>query len=63
MGRENLPKGKYLVASSTGRDAADILIVMAIYDITKLYPNKEIILLTNDHFGVSMQEIFKERGI
>jgi hypothetical protein len=28
---ENLPRGKYLAAESTGKDAADILIILAMY--------------------------------
>lgn len=29
-GRENLASGRYLVAESTGKDAADILIILAL---------------------------------
>lgn len=54
--------GKYLIAESKGKDAADIMIVMAIYEISKLR-DVEITLVTKDHFGKTLQPIFNEFGV
>lgn len=59
---ENLAKGRHLVAESKGKDAADILIIIVLYELGKLNLN-EITLLTNDHYGETLQPIFLNLGM
>lgn len=52
----NLVKGRYVVAKSNRKDAADILIVLMakeLFNIRKL----TLTLVTEDHFGEAMQDI------
>ena len=57
-GNKNLAKGKYMLAESQKKDAADILIVIVICEILRL-TNADVILITGDHFGCVLQEIIK----
>lgn len=59
---ENIAKGRHLIAESKGKDAADILIIIVLYELGKLNLN-EITLLTNDHYGETMQPIFSSLGV
>jgi hypothetical protein len=49
----NLAKGLYLSADSKRKDAADILMTIAIYELIKAGVNK-VVLITKDHFGVTL---------
>ena len=60
-GKENLTSGKYLVAESNGKDAADILIILVLHEISQL-GKSSITLLTNDHFGRILQDILLSLG-
>jgi hypothetical protein len=57
----NLAKGRYILAQSTGKDAADLVTVMI---ITKLFSIRkmDIKLVTNDHFGGTLKDIYHSRG-
>ena len=59
---QNLAKGRHLIAESKGKDAADILIIIVLYELGKLNLN-EITLLTNDHYGETLQPIFLNLGM
>jgi len=39
-----------MIADSNGKDAADIMIVIALYEISH-FTKHPILLLTNDHYG------------
>lgn len=59
---KNLAKDMYIVAQSNRKDAADILIIILIYEICK-HQTQKIMLITKDHFGITLQEIInKEFG-
>ena len=51
---EKNAKGRYLVAESKGRDAADILMVIVLTELSKMNM-KETVLLTKDHFGETLR--------
>jgi hypothetical protein len=53
---ENLAKGRYLLAMSSSKDAADILMTFLIKDIFNIKPIA-IKLVTNDHFGDTLKEV------
>ena len=53
---KNLAKSPFLVADSTKKDAADILISLLIFEIAK-QTQLQIILVTNDHFGSALRDI------
>lgn len=53
---KNLAKSPYLVAGSSKKDAADILISLLVYEIIK-ETNLKAILVTNDHFGSALGDI------
>lgn len=59
---EHLAKGKYLVAESKGKDAADILIIITMFELGKL-GIKDITLFTSDHYGETLKPIFASLGI
>ena len=61
--RENLATGRYLVAESSGKDAADILILVVLIDLARTVGRAKITLITNDHFGKTMQPIFAALGM
>lgn len=56
-GRDNLASGKYLVAQSSGKDAADILIIIVLYEIGRVLGQVDVTLLTKDHFGKTLVPI------
>lgn len=55
----NLAKGKYIIAGSQKKDAADILIVFIICEILRV-TNAEVVLITSDHFGGVLAEIITD---
>lgn len=54
--------GKYLAAESSGKDAADILIIILLYEIGRIVPKAEVTLLTKDHFGKTLVPILGVLG-
>ena len=60
--QENLATGRFLVAESSGKDAADILIILVLYELAKIDPKMRIVLVTNDHYGKTLQPIYKCLG-
>ena len=62
MQNENLAKGKYVTANSKGKDAADLLTVLMLYEIGKI-PDATTYLITNDHYGVTLKGIFEPLGV
>lgn len=52
----NLAKGRYLLAKSSGKDAADILTIFAVKELFNIRA-LSVRLVTNDHFGNTLKEI------
>lgn len=50
----NLAKSQYIIADSTRKDAADILMTVLIYEMVKCNTGR-ITLVTKDHFGITLQ--------
>jgi hypothetical protein len=59
---ETIAKSRYLLAESKGKDAADILTIIVIWELSKLKLDK-IILLTKDHYGETLKPIFAALGV
>lgn len=51
------------MAESTGKDAADILSIIVVYDLCRLVGKSKVTLLTNDHFGRTLQPILESIGV
>lgn len=51
------------MAESTGKDAADILSIIVVYDLCKLVGRSKVTLITNDHFGRTLQPILESIGV
>jgi len=50
----NLAKGQFILADSNKRDAADTMMSILVYEISKSC-NSQIILVTKDHFGETLK--------
>ena len=51
------------MAESAGKDAADILIILVLFELSKIDPKMRLILATNDHYGKTLQPIYKSLGV
>ena len=51
------------MAESTGKDAADIFTIIVVYDLCRLVNHSKVTLLTNDHFGRTLQPILESIGV
>lgn len=51
-----------MLAESTGKDAADIMIIIALYEIGRV-SRKPIVLMTNDHYGKTLEPMFKSFNV
>ena len=51
------------MAESTGKDAADIFTIIVVYDLCRLVNQSKVTLLTNDHFGRTLQPILESIGV
>jgi hypothetical protein len=61
MNSEHLAKSKYVRADSKGKDAADMLAVIVICEISHLKIN-EVLLITKDHFATTLKPILSSLG-
>lgn len=52
-----------MVAKSGGKDAADTLIILVLYEMARLGSRRKITLVTKDHFGKTLQAVLSGLGI
>ena len=58
----NLARGLHVLAHSSRKDAADIIIVMLLYEFTK-DKDIEITLITRDSFSITLKELLSPFGV
>lgn len=62
MNSEHMAKSKYLLAESKGKDAADILTIIVLWELSRLKLDR-LLLLTKDHYGETLKPIFASLGV
>jgi len=60
---EGLPTGKYIVADSVAKDAADVLIIVLLCELARLTPKRNIWLVTQGQYAPTLQSIYSSLGI